>query len=74
MGESEPEQVNDQQFDALMQMHNDTNDLIRSVRDDIKDHVKEDKLIHDVVKRHSWYWRTVSGTLTVVGGWLGLAK
>ena len=74
---------NDQQFEMGMQMHRDTHELIRSLRTDmatitakLDKHVDEDKKVHEVVARHTTYWKTATGAVSALiagaGAHLGL--
>lgn len=75
--------MNEQQFELMLQMHRETHAKIDSVYGQLEHangkldrHIVEDNKIHDVVKRHTIYWRGVSGlissALAAMLTWLGL--
>ena len=73
--------MNDQQFEMMMQMHRDTHDKIDGVKEAVQEaklafsaHVKDDDAVHDVVKRHTTYWKVATGGLTSLLGYLGITK
>ena len=73
--------VNDQQFEMMMQMHRDTHDKIDSVVEAVREvkgafgeHIDEDKAVHKVVDRHTAYWRLLTGSTTSLLAYLGITK
>jgi len=73
--------ADDLQFEALLQMHRDTHELVQGVKDDVAEvsrkldnHVADDTAVHDVVKRHTTYWKGVSSAITAALAYFGLVK
>ena len=77
--------MDDQQFEMMMQMHRDTQELIGGIKGDVEQfsqqvttkldgHIKEDVEVHKVVDRHTTYWKVFSGGLTSVLTYLGVVK
>lgn len=77
--------MNDQQFEMMMQMHRDTQELIGGIKSDVAQfssnvttkldgHIKEDTEVHKVVDRHTTYWKVFSGGLTSLLAYLGIIK
>ena len=77
--------MNEQQFQAMMQMHRDTHDKIDSVHKQLdhangklEKHIEEDLRIHAIVNRHTIYWRGLSGLFStgLAAGltWLGMSR
>ena len=77
--------MDDQQFEMMMQMHRDTQELIGGVKGDVEqftrsvtskldDHIKDDIEVHKVVDRHTTYWKVFSGGLTSVLTYFGIIK